>query len=140
MFFTTLIGAVFVLQAPHMAWYINLPSLLVVAVCFLAGTASKKRYVRYLTFSYILLFDFAAPYETIQKDGWTWVVWFDLALLLAVTLVAGLIVKSGLDNASSTRPAPLPTVRSRPVPATRRRPARVAALRRQAERSVSRRR
>ncbi|MER5527690.1 hypothetical protein ABT075_24400 [Streptomyces sp. NPDC002677] len=130
----------FILLAPHVAWYVNLPLLLVVVVCFLADTASKKRHVRYLAFGYLLFIDVAAPYETSRKDGWNWVAWVDLVLLLAATLVAALLVLFGQENADSTRQAPLSAVRNRPVPAPRRRPARVAALRRQAERAASRRR
>lgn len=138
--FTVVTAAVFILLAPHVAWYINLPFLLVVAVCFLADTASKKRHVRYLAFGYLLFIDVAAPYETSRKDGWNWVAWVDLVLLLAATLVAALLVLSGQKNIDSTRPAPLSAARNRPVPVPRRRPARVAALRRQAERAASRRR
>ncbi|WP_438302422.1 hypothetical protein ACSHXN_01050 [Streptomyces sp. HUAS TT11] len=108
------------------------------AVCFLADTASKKRHVRYLAFGYLLFIDVAAPYETSRKDGWNWVAWVDLVLLLAATLVAALLVLSGQENIDSTRPAPLSAARNRPVPVPRRRPARVAALRRQAERAASR--
>ncbi|MET8783478.1 MULTISPECIES: hypothetical protein [unclassified Streptomyces] len=110
------------------------------AVCFLADTASKKRHVRYLAFGYLLFIDVAAPYETSRKDGWNWVAWVDLVILLAATLVAALLVLSGQKSADSTRPAPLSAARNRPVPMPRRRPARVAALRRQAERAASRRR
>ncbi|MGV9344643.1 hypothetical protein ACWDSD_07535 [Streptomyces spiralis] len=135
--FTVFTAAVFILLAPHAPWYINLPFLLVVTLSFLADTASKKRHVRYLAFGYLLLIDVAAPYETSRKDGWNWVAWVDLVLLLAATLVAALLVLSGQENAGSTRPAPVPAVRNRPVPAPRRHPARVAALRRQAERAAS---
>ena len=138
--FTVVTAAAFILLAPHVAWYINLPFLLVMAVCFLADMASKMRHVRYLAFGYLLFIDVAAPYETSRKDGWNWVAWLDLAVLLAATLVAALLVLSGQENAHSTRPAPLSAVRNRPVPAPLRRPARVAALRRQAERAASRRR
>ena len=138
--FTIVTAAVFILLAPQVAWYVNLPLLLVVAVCFLADTASKKMHVRYLAFGYLLFTDVAAPYETSRKDGWNWVAWVDLVLLLAATLVAAVLVLSGQKNADSTRPAPLWAVRNRPVTAPRRRPARVAALRRQAERAASRRR
>ncbi|MFJ3339552.1 hypothetical protein [Streptomyces sp. NPDC086766] len=123
-----------------MAWYINLPFLLVVAVCFLADTASKKRHVRYLTFGYLLLIDVAAPHETSRKDGWNWVAWVDLSLLLVTTLVAAALVLFVQENADIARPAPLSAVHNRPVPAPRRRTARVAALRRQAKRAASRRR
>lgn len=134
-------AAVFVLLAPHVAWYINLPVLLVVAVCFLGTMGSKKKYVRYLSFGYLLLIDVAAPNEASRKDGWNWVAWVDLGLLLVATLIA-LLVLSDQKNVDSTRPAPASAVRNRPVPvpAPRRRPARVAALRRQAERAASRRR
>ncbi|MET8771462.1 hypothetical protein [Streptomyces sp. NPDC004658] len=132
-------AAVFILLAPHVAWYINLPFLLLVAVGCLADLASKKRHVRYLAFGYLLFLDVAAPYETSRKAGWNWVAWVDLVLLLVATLVAALLLLFGQENAGSTRPAPLPAVRNRPVPAPRRRPARVAALRRQAERAAARR-
>ncbi|MFC9283442.1 hypothetical protein [Streptomyces collinus] len=138
--FTVFTAAVFILLAPHVAWYINLPFLIVLAICVLADTASKKRHVRYLAFGYLLFLDVAAPYETSRKDGWNWVAWVDLALLLAATLVAALFVLFGQESAGSTRPAPLPAVGNRPVPARRRSTARVAALRRQAERVASRRR
>ncbi|MCX3063894.1 hypothetical protein [Streptomyces beihaiensis] len=137
---TIFLASVFALLAPHVAWYFNLPFLLVVAVCFLGDTASKKRHVRYLAFGYLLFFDYAAPYEMIRRNGWNWVVWVDLVFLLLVTLMAAVLVLDGQENADSTRPAPLPPVRNRPVPAPRRRPARVAALRRQAQRAASRRR
>ncbi len=137
--FTSVTAAAFILLAPRVAWYVNLPLLLVLAVCFVADTASKKRHVRYLAFAYLVIYDVAAPYETSRKDGWNWVAWIDLVLLLAATLVA-LLALPGQEKAGTTRPAPLPTVRNRPVPAPRRRPARVAALRRQAQRAASRRR
>ncbi|MGW5197411.1 hypothetical protein [Streptomyces spiralis] len=110
------------------------------AVSFLADTASKKRHIRYLAFGHPLFVDVAAPYETSRKDGWNRVAWVDLVLLPAATLLAALVVLSGQDNADSTRPARLSAVCNRPVPAPRRHPARVAALRRQAERAASRRR
>ncbi|MEV0916631.1 hypothetical protein AB0I93_20545 [Streptomyces sp. NPDC049967] len=129
----------FALLAPRVEWYINLPLLLIVAVCFLADTGSKKKHVRYFSFIYLLFVDFAVPYETSRKDGWNWVAWVDLVLLLAVTLAAAFLARSGQGDTGNTRPAPLWVVRSRPVPAPRRRPARVAALRRQAERAKARR-
>ncbi|MEU1710055.1 hypothetical protein ABZ478_32590 [Streptomyces sp. NPDC005706] len=138
--FTLVTAAVFCLLAPHMAWYINLPFLPVVTVCFLADMASMKRHVRYLAFGYLLFIDVAAPYEASRKDGWNWVARVDLGVLLVATLVAALVVLFGQENADSTRPAPLSTVRNRPVLGVRRRPARVAALRRQAERARARRR
>ncbi|MEV0095101.1 hypothetical protein [Streptomyces sp. NPDC050738] len=143
--FTIVMGAVFVLLARHMAWYINFPLLLIVIVCITADIGSKKRYVRYLLFAYLLFFDVAAPQETSLKDGWNWVVWVDLALLLVGTLVAvaALFLLTGPENATSTRPAPLPEisgVRNRTAAVPRRSPARVAALRRQAQRAASRRR
>lgn len=137
-------GAVFVLLAPHVAWYINFPLLLIVIVCITADMGSKKRYVRYLMFAYLLFFDVVAAHETSLKDGWNWVVWVDLVLLVVGTLVAvALFVRIDPENAASTRPASLPEisgVRNRSAAVPRRRPARVAALRRQAQRAASRRR
>lgn len=138
--FTVVTAVVFILLAPHVAWYINLPLLLVMAVCLLADTASEKKHVRYLAFGYLLLIDVAAPYETSRKDGWNWVAWADLGLVLAATLMAAFLLLFGQENADSPRPAPMPVVRNRPVAAPRRHPARVAALRRQAKRAASRRR
>lgn len=143
--FTIVLGAVFVLLAPHVAWYINFPLLLIVIVCITADMGTKKRYVRYLLFAYLLFFDVVAAHETSLKDGWNWVVWVDLVLLVVGTLVAvaALFVPIGPENAASTRPASLPEisgVRNRSAAVPRRRPARVAALRRQAQRAASRRR
>ncbi|MFD8566320.1 hypothetical protein [Streptomyces sp. NPDC059639] len=141
MFLTTVMGAAFIWLAPDVAWYINLPFLLVVAVFFFTGAASKKKYVRYVTFAYVLFFDVVAPWEVSREDGWTWVVWVDMVILLVVTVLAAAFVKTGLEDGSDTRPAPVPTMaRDRPFQAPRRHPARVAALRRQAQRSASRRR
>ncbi|WP_420034954.1 hypothetical protein ACN2WE_23235 [Streptomyces sp. cg28] len=139
--FTVVITAIFVLLAPHVAWYVNIPLVLLMGLCLLGDAASKKRHVQYLTFGYILLVDFAAPHETSLKDGWNWVAWVDLVWLLLVTLGAAVLVfMPDRTSGDSARPAPLLVAPRRPVPASRRRPARVEALRRQAERARSRRR
>ncbi|WP_153811821.1 hypothetical protein [Streptomyces sp. SUK 48] len=70
--FTVVTAAVFILLAPHLDWYFNLPFVLVVAVCLLADTASNKRHVRYLALGYLLFVDVAVPHETSRKHGWNW--------------------------------------------------------------------
>ncbi|MYT72094.1 hypothetical protein GTY60_20755 [Streptomyces sp. SID8367] len=124
-----------------MEWYANIPFLLVVGVCLLADAASKKRRVRFFALVYLLLVDVAVPYEASRKDGWNWVVWVDMVLLLVVTLLSvGLARTASQENAAGARPAPFSVAPNRPLAAPRRHTARVEALRRQAERARSRRR